>query len=83
MGLNPERRPVDIEEIFEFKEAGCCGTAAVITPVASITFRDRKAVYCPDGEPGPNCVALYDRLYGIQTGDIPDPYGWVQPVPSS
>ena len=48
MGLRPQRRPIDIEEIFDFQEAGCCGTAAVITPVGSITYRDRTAVYCAD-----------------------------------
>ncbi len=83
MGLRPERRPVPIEEIFEFTEAGCCGTAAVITPIASITWHDRKAVYCADGKPGKNCVELYNKLTAIQTGDQPDPYGWVKTVPEA
>ena len=50
MGLRPERRKIDVEEIFSFREAGCCGTAAVITPVGSITYGDRKAVYSEDGD---------------------------------
>ena len=81
MGLRPQRRAIEITEIFDFKEAGCCGTAAVITPVGSITYRDRKKVYCADGKPGKHCVALYDRLTAIQAGDAPDPYGWVRCVP--
>jgi len=81
MGLSPERRPVDVEEIFDFQEAGCCGTAAVITPVASITYRDRKAVYTKDGQPGRYCTELYNKLTAIQVGDEPDPYGWVRRVP--
>lgn len=81
MGLRPERRPIDIEEIFGFREAGCCGTAAVITPVKSITWRDRIATYCPDDVPGALTTALYKKLTGIQTGDLPDPYGWVRRVP--
>lgn len=81
MGLRPQRRPVAITEIFDFKEAGCCGTAAVITPVGSITWGQRKAVYCPDGEPGPRCRALYEKLRAIQVGDEPDRYGWVRVVP--
>ena len=80
MGLNPQRRPVDIEEIFSFKEVGCCGTAAVITPVGSITYRERKAVYCPDGEAGAHCTALYNKLRAIQLGEEPDPLGWVRTV---
>ena len=53
----------------------------MITPVVSITYRDRKKVYCADGKPGKHCVALYDRLTAIQAGDAPDPYGWVRCVP--
>lgn len=81
MGLRPQRRPIPVEEIFEFKEAGCCGTAAVITPVGSITYRDRKAVYSKDGQPGKICTALYNELTAIQLGDAPDRYRWLFPVP--
>ena len=81
MGLRPERRPVEVEEIFDFQEAGCCGTAAVITPVGSITYRDRKVVYSKDGQPGRYCTELYNKLTAIQVGDEPDPYGWVRRVP--
>lgn len=83
MGLDPVRRPIDIEEIFEFKEAGCCGTAAVITSIGSITYRDRKAVYSTNGEPGPICTKLYRKLTAIQLGDEPDPYGWTNVVPNA
>jgi len=81
MGLRPQRRPIPVEEIFELKEAGCCGTAAVITPVGSITYRDRKVVYSKDGKPGKHTVALYERLTAIQVGDAPDKYGWLRRVP--
>ncbi|MFH1746040.1 MAG: branched-chain amino acid aminotransferase [Planctomycetota bacterium] len=81
MGLRPERRVVDVEEIFDFQEAGCCGTAAVITPVGSITWHDRKVVYSPDDQPGRYCTELYNQLTAIQCGDAPDKYGWIRPVP--
>ena len=81
LGMRPQRRPVPVEEIFEFTEAGCCGTAAVITPFASITWRDRKMVYAKDGKPGRYCVELYEKLTAIQVGDAPDPYGWVKRIP--
>ncbi len=80
MGMRPQRRPIDIEEIFEFTEAGCCGTAAVITPVGSITYRDRKMQYSQDGKPGRYCTELYQRLKAIQLGDMPDKYGWVRKI---
>jgi len=82
-GLRPQRRPIDVEEIFGFREAGCCGTAAVITPVGSITYRERKAVYSRDGRPGRWCAELYRRLTAIQVGDEPDKYGWVRTVPAT
>jgi branched-chain amino acid aminotransferase len=81
IGLRPKRRPVEVEEIFSFKEAGCCGTAAVITPVGSITYRDRKAVYSKDGKAGRYSTELYQKLKAIQLGDAPDPYGWVRVIP--
>jgi branched-chain amino acid aminotransferase len=81
MGLRPQRRHVHVEEIFNFVEAGCCGTAAVITPVGSITYRDRKVVYSKDGRAGPLTTKLYDTLRGIQVGDVPDRYGWLHIVP--
>ncbi len=75
LGLTVEQRPVDVEEIFGFTEAGCCGTAAVITPVRSITYRDKKASYT-DTEPGPVAQKLYNKLTAIQLGDEEDKYGW-------
>jgi len=83
MGLRPQRRPIEVEEIFDFQEAGCCGTAAVITPIGSITYRDRKKVYCADDRPGPRCQELYDHLKGIQIGDKPDNHDWLHIIPES
>ena len=82
LGMNPERRPVHIEEIFGFVDAGCCGTAAVITPVGSITWRDRKVEYVTGDVPGEHCTRLYERLTGIQLGEVDDEYGWIRKVPA-
>ena len=82
MGLNPVRRPVAVDEIFDFSEAGCCGTAAVITPIGSITYRDKKVVYAEDGSAGPICTELYRRLTRIQLGEDPDPHHWIRKVPA-
>jgi branched-chain amino acid aminotransferase len=81
MGMKTERRRVAVSEIFDFAEAGCCGTAAVITPIGSITYRDRKVIYSKDGKPGRRCTELYKRLTAIQVGDVPDEYGWVRRIP--
>lgn len=81
LGMRPERRLVDVEEIFQFVDAGCCGTAAVITPVGSITFGERKAVYRQDDTPGEHCTKLYRKLTGIQLGEEPDRHGWIRAIP--
>lgn len=79
LGLKVERRKVPVEEIKTFEEAGACGTAAVISPVGKIYDEglDETYVLSKDGNPGPISTKLYERLYGIQTGDIEDTHGWV------
>jgi branched-chain amino acid aminotransferase len=80
LGYRVEERPVLVDELKDFVETGACGTAAVITPIESITYRDRTIVYLEDGRPGPHCTALYERLTGIQYGDLPDDHGWMREI---
>lgn len=79
LGLKVERRPVPVEELATFEEAAECGTAAVITPISQIDDLDhnKSYVYAKDGKPGATCEKLYNKLRAIQSGDEPDPYGWV------
>ncbi len=81
MGLSVEERPVSVDELGSFDEAGCLGTAAVITPVESITYRGQEYVYAKDGQAGPVTARLYERLTEIQWGEAEDPYGWTEIVP--
>ena len=78
MGLKVEQRPVSVDELSSFDEAGCLGTAAVITPVEAITYRGKDFVYAKDGKAGPITMAMYKRLTAIQLGEAPDPYGWTE-----
>ncbi len=80
LGFRVEERPVLLEELRTFVEAGACGTAAVITPVESITIGKEEVVYLPDGKPGPMCTKLYKGLTAIQFGDAPDKYGWTEVI---
>lgn len=79
LGMKVERRHVPVEELAEFEEAGACGTAAVISPILSVDDLDtgHKYLISKDGQPGPRCVELYNRLRAIQYGDIEDTHGWV------
>jgi len=80
MGMKVEKRPVPLEELSTFEEAGACGTAAVISPINKIIDPDTNQVYeyCKDGKPGPLSVKLYNKLTAIQYGDEPDPFGWIE-----
>ncbi len=79
MGLKVEQRPVPVEELSTFEEAGACGTAAVISPIERIDDYDENKTYLfsPDGKPGAICEKLYKKLRAIQYGDEPDPHGWI------
>ncbi|BDR58285.1 branched-chain amino acid aminotransferase [Xylocopilactobacillus apicola] len=77
MGLNPAQVQISINDIDEFSEAGALGTAAAISPVGSITHNGEKHVFYSETEPGPITLKLYNRLTGIQFGDVEGPEGWV------
>lgn len=82
LGMTVERRPIPVEELATFDEAGACGTAAVISPVLRIDDLDEKTSYAfsKDGEAGPVCTKLYNKLRAIQYGDEPDTHDWVTVV---
>jgi len=79
-GMKVEERPIPIEELADFEEAGACGTAAVITPIHSIADPDMGKTYTfgDSDNPGPVTTKLYETLVGIQNGDLEDPFGWVR-----
>jgi len=84
-GMKVTERRVGVEEIFEAQEKGtldevfASGTAAVISPVGELSWNGRSIVI-GRGEIGPVARKLYDTLTSIQTGKIPDPFGWVLEV---
>ncbi len=82
MGMKKEKRPITIDEVEGFDEVGAVGTAAVITPVSLIRYRDREFVFCEDDKPGPVISELYSRLTRIQTGEIEDQFGWLREIGS-
>jgi len=71
---------VYIDKLDDYAEAGACGTAAVISPIGSVTHKGKKHVFYSETEVGPKTKALYDRLTGIQFGDVEDIHGWVVEV---
>lgn len=80
LGLTVEQGDVYIDRLDQFKEAGACGTAAVISPIGGIQYGDTFHVFYSDTEVGPVTKKLYDELIGIQFGDIEAPEGWIVKV---
>ncbi len=80
-GMVTEETTISIYDLDQFAEAGAMGTAAVISPVGSITHNGNKHVFYSETEVGPKTQALYDRLLGIQFGDTTGPEGWAVDVP--
>ena len=82
LGLKVERRPIPVEELSTFEEAGACGTAAVISPIQRIDDLENQISYVisKDGKPGPVSTQLYNKLRGIQYGIEPDTHGWTRVV---
>jgi branched-chain amino acid aminotransferase len=80
-GYKVEERPISVDEIGDFVEAGACGTAAVITPIGGMGYKGKMYTLYADGkEPGPVTVQLYRHLTGLQVGDVEDTRGWLEEV---
>ena len=84
-GIPCEERKISAEELMEaartgkLEEAFGCGTAAVISPVGTLAFKD-EVYEINGGKIGETSQWLYDTLTGIQWGKIEDEMGWVVPV---
>ncbi|MFH1706836.1 MAG: branched-chain amino acid aminotransferase [Planctomycetota bacterium] len=77
--LTVKERDIAYTEVCDAEEVFCTGTAAVISPIGSITCEGKEHTF--NGfKPGPTTLKLYDLLTGIQTRRVKDPYEWVVPV---
>lgn len=87
LGYEVEERRVAIDELYQYHKEGRLqevfgtGTAAVISPVGELLFKDEKIVI-NDNQTGPITQKLYDNYTGIQSGKLEDPYGWRVVVPT-
>jgi branched-chain amino acid aminotransferase len=84
-GLKVKEGLISIDEVVaaatsgRLKEAFGTGTAAVISPVGQITYKDRNYVIA-GGRMGKLSQGLYDEIVAIQYAEKPDPYGWVERI---
>ena len=80
LGMPAERRKIRLEEVYTFAEIAACGTAVVITPVGRLIDEGKCFDYGLT-EIGPQMKKLYDRLTGIQYGEVEDTHNWMVEVP--
>ncbi len=84
-GMDAEERRVSVEELVaaardgSLEECWGSGTAAVISPVGTLRYGD-EVMEIAGGGIGPVSQKLYDTVTGIQTGKLPDEFGWTVEV---
>ncbi|MFN0063561.1 MAG: branched-chain amino acid aminotransferase [Myxococcaceae bacterium] len=85
LGQKVEERAVPIEELAAaakkgtLREAFGTGTAAVISPISELGWRNEKLVP-GDGKPGPLATKLLETHAGITAGTQPDPFQWMERI---
>ena len=84
-GMEVEERLISIDELVEAAESGKLeeawgtGTAAVISPIGELCYKDKKYTV-NSGKIGEVTQHLYDTLTGIQWGKVEDKFGWTYPI---
>ena len=84
-GVNVSERLLSVEELSKamadgtLAEAWGCGTAAVISPIGELCYKDHKYTV-NNNEIGELSQHLYDTITGIQWGEIEDKFGWTVQV---
>ena len=76
LGYEVREQVIPREMLYIADEVFFTGTAAELTPIRSI---DR--IQIGEGKPGPVTRAAQRQFLGIAKGQLPDPYGWLTPVP--
>ncbi|WP_433943248.1 branched-chain amino acid aminotransferase [Paenibacillus sp. SN-8-1] len=88
MEITVEERQISMEEVYAahqegtLEEAFGTGTAAVISPIGELHWRDQDLII-NQGETGELAGKLYETLTSIQLGRIEGPEGWVVELPKS
>lgn len=84
-GYKVSERLLSIDELADalengtLEEAWGCGTAAVVSPIGELCYKDKK-YSVNNGEIGETTQMLYDTLTGIQWGKLADTYGWTKKI---
>lgn len=81
LGLKVIERKVRFDEIQNFKECALCGTAAVLAPVGSVSYKGGEVKFASGMDQiGEISGKLRSTLVGIQDGEIEAPEGWIRRI---
>ena len=85
LGYKVTERLLSVDELIgalesgRLEEAWGCGTAAVVSPIGRLMYRDKEYVICNE-KIGEVTQKLYDILTGIQWGKREDTFGWIYKI---
>jgi branched-chain amino acid aminotransferase len=86
LGCNIRQETVMLDQFIadiesgEIVEAGGFGTAAVVSPVTSYIFEDKRVLTVGDGKVGKHIQRIYQVFTDMQKGKLAGPEGWVKRV---
>lgn len=81
-GVKVTEKRLTIQDIYDahaegkLEEVFATGTAAVISPVGELNWKDQP-ITINNKEIGELSQRLYDTITGIQTGKVKDEFGWI------
>lgn len=76
-GFQVEERLVDVDELLDADEVFCTGTAVVVSPVGSITYKGKRYSYGDENGIGLISRQLYSSLTRLQMGLAEDKMNWI------
>lgn len=85
MGIKVEERSICVDEVIHGLESGLlteawgCGTAAVISPIGTLSYKGKEYAI-NNGDIGQITGNLYNMLTGIQWGTLPDEFEWTYKI---
>lgn len=79
LNLEVVEMKLPIATVLEAEECFCSGTAAVITPISSITYKNQETVF-GGSQCGPITREIYNFLVKIQRGLVEDRFGWMEKI---
>jgi branched-chain amino acid aminotransferase len=84
-GIKASERQISIDEVVDASRQGRLaemwgtGTAAVVSPVGELAYKDDRLII-NGGKTGPLTRKLYETIVGIQYGDSNDAHDWTSPI---